>query len=251
MKLNYKVYGDGDKTIVLLHYFGGKGESWKWVAKRMEKKFRVVAITLPGFGNTDSLSQPSTYDFSEYINRCIAKLKLKNYVLCGHSMSGKLALYATQINAAIKPKGVVLIAPSPPTIEKMPDKEKERMLNHPNRDEAIKTVKNATVKSLRPRKFDLAVRTQLETDSATWSWWLEEGMLDNIADRIQGIDMPIFVICANKDPVISMDAIYEDVLPNLHEPRLIQLGGCGHLIPLESPRKLSKRLRKIAKRVLD
>ena len=251
MKLNYQVFENGSKTIVLLHYFGGNADSWQWVVKRLKKKFRIIAITLPGFGNSEPLDEPSIYHFSTYINDCIAELKLTNYILCGHSMSGKLILYATQLSTGDLPKGLVLIAPSPPTVEKMPEEEKQRMLKHPNREEAMNTVNNAIEKKLGKTKFELAVRSQLEVDNNTWQWWLKEGMQHNIADRVQGISCPTFVICAKNDPVISMDVIYEEVMPFLHRPRLIQMGRCGHLIPLESPRKLSKRLRKIAHNLLD
>lgn len=251
MKLNYKTYGSGNRTIILSHYFGGNAGSWNWVVKRLEKKFSIVLITLPGFGNTEALPEPSIYHFADYINKCISHIGLKNYLLCGHSMSAKLILYAAQLNNGISPKGLVLIAPSPPTVENMPEEEKKRMLTHPNEAEAITTVKNATVKKLNPKRFTTAVRSQLEVEQQTWKWWLKEGMQNNIADRIQGIDVPTYVICARKDPVIAMDDIYSETLPHLNEPRLIQFGGCGHLIPLESPRKLARRLRKIAKRVLD
>ena len=99
MKLNYQIFGNGSKTIVLFHYFGGKADSWEWVVKRLKKKFRIMAITLPGFGNSEPLEEPSIYHFSTYINDCIAESEVTNYILCGHSMSGKLILYATQLNA--------------------------------------------------------------------------------------------------------------------------------------------------------
>ncbi|QLG46548.1 alpha/beta fold hydrolase [Costertonia aggregata] len=251
MKYNYEILGKGNHTIVLVHYFGGSGKSWDWVAKRLRKKFRIITITLPGFGGTTPLPELSIFDFAKYINGCIEEIGLDNYLLCGHSMSTKLALYATQITRGIPPKGLVLIAPSPPTIEKMTDEEKNRMLKHPDKNEAIATVENATVKTLRKRRFKLAVESQLQIDEKTWDWWLEKGMLHSIADRIQGIETPTFVICANEDPVIPMNDIFEEVLPYLHKPRLIQLSGCGHLIPLESPRKLAKRLRQIANTVLS
>jgi len=46
-------------------------------------------------------------------------------------MGRRLGLYAFLINEGIKSKKVILIAPSPPTVEHMPDDEKKRMLNHP------------------------------------------------------------------------------------------------------------------------
>ena len=249
-ELNFKKIGQGNRTIVLLHYFGGNIDSWHWVAQRLKKNFSVVLITLPGFGNTTAFKNPSIFDFATYINDCITEMKLDNYILCGHSMSGKLILYADQIATAYRANGLVLIAPSPPTIENMEDKEKQLMLPGPTLESARKSVDNATIRSLNKKRFAVAVASQLQVEEKTWKWWLEEGMENDISDRIRGVVTPTFVICAKEDPVIEMTDIYEEVLPNLHKPKLIQLGRCGHLIPLEAPRKLSRRLRKIGNNLL-
>lgn len=213
MEYNYISYGQGDDTLVLLHYFGGNAQSWDWVVKRLVRHFKIFVITLPGFGNTQPFSEPSINNFANYINDCIAHLQLKTYILCGHSMSAKLILYSTQINRGFIPKGLILIAPSPPTVEQIEENERNRMLKHPNEVEAIQTVKNSTTKNLKNRKFNLAVASQLEADPGTWNWWIESGMCNNIADRIQGVKIPIYVICAKKDPVISMEAIYNGGAP--------------------------------------
>lgn len=251
MELNYGRFGNGEKTIVLLHYFGGNADSWRWVIQKLQNRFTIIAITLPGFGNTRPLKEPSIFSFAKYINNCIEELKLNNYVLCGHSMSAKLILYADQIGLKYKAKGLVLIAPSPPTSIDMPEEEKDRMLLPPNEDSAITNVEIATFRKLKRKRFATAIKSQLQVDFSTWKWWLNEGMVNDISKRIIGITAPTFVICAKKDPVIPMQDIYDKVLPHLQKPRLIQLGRCGHLIPLEAPRKLSRSMRKIADGLLN
>ncbi len=247
MTLHYESYGSGQRTLVFVHYFGGDSNSWKWVTKRLKRKFHIVTITLPGFGRTTPLTEPSIYHFAKYINACLNDLELKDFILCGHSMGAKLVLYATQLRQKSAPMGIVLVAPSPPTVEEMPQQEKERMLQHPNHQQAEQTVDRATCKRLPVKRRQHAIDTQLAADPDTWSWWLQKGMTHSIADRIPGVVVPTYVICAKKDPVISMNTIFEEVLPHLHEPKLMQLGKCGHLIPLESPRKLARQLKKIAR----
>ncbi|MGB6152948.1 MAG: alpha/beta hydrolase [Pricia sp.] len=250
-KLNYSRFGEGNRTIVLLHYFGGNAESWQWVVRKLRKKFSVVVITLPGFGNTKAFDEPSIFAFANYINQCIEDLALENYLLCGHGMSGKLILYAEQIAMKNKAKGLVLIAPSPPTIEKMDQAEKDKMIPKPDRESAESHVENATYKMLRKNRYETAIASQLQVDAGTRHWWLKKGMVDNISERISGIDVPTFVICAKEDAMVPIREIYDSVLPHLHRPRLIQLAKCGHLIPLEAPRRLSKRLVKIGNHILD
>jgi pimeloyl-ACP methyl ester carboxylesterase len=204
-------------------------------------------LTLPGFGATKPLSEPSIYSFAKYINQCINELKLEDYSLCGHSMGAKLVLYATKLMGEKKPNKIILITPSPPTVEAMPKDEKERMLNHPKEREAIQTVHGATVKKLRKKRLQYAIDSQLRIDEATWDWWLLEGMENNIADRIKDLDIPTYIIFSKNDPVIDPEAIYEEVLPYMERASVVALGNVGHLIPLEAPRKLARQIKRITK----
>lgn len=247
MKPNYEIIGNGKRTIVFIHYFGGDAGSWQWLTKRLKRKHRCVLLNLPGFGNTKALTEPSIYDFSKYIIQCIEDLKLKNYTLCGHSMGAKLALYATKLMVDNRPSKIILLAPSPPTTENMSGEKKKRMLNHPDKEEAKKTVTGAIVKNLGKKKYDYAVDSQLRVDKKTWDWWLKQGMKHNIADRIKDLDVSTFIIYSKNDPVIDTDSIYNEVLPYLERPSVIALGNIGHLIPMEAPRKLARQIKRITK----
>lgn len=245
--LDYDIIGSGEKTIVFVHYFGGDSGSWRWMAKRLRKKHTCILLNLPGFGNTPPLSEPSIYNFAQYINACIDELKLEDYILCGHSMGAKLVLYAAKLKLENRPTSLVLIAPSPPTVENMDKEERERMLNHPDEQEATITVNSACQKKLLKKRFAYAVQSQLNIHEATWDWWLKKGMRHSIADRIQGLEIPSHVIYSNNDPVIEPEAIHKEVLPYLESPSVIALGKVGHLIPLETPRKLARQIKRISK----
>jgi len=87
-----------DITLVFIHYFGGNENSWKWLAKRLVMKYDCIFLTIPGFGNTQPLSEPSIRNMSEWISGKIDSLNLKRYILVGHSMGGKLALFTAFVN---------------------------------------------------------------------------------------------------------------------------------------------------------
>lgn len=241
----YQTIGNGKRVIVFVHYFGGDAGSWQWTAKKLKNNHRCILLNLPGFGGTTALEKPSIYGFAQFINQSIADLGLKDYTICGHSMGAKLVLYAAQISTGVKPKNIILIAPSPPTVENMDDEERKRMLKHPNKEEAENTVIGATQKKLRKKRFDYAVESQLRIDETTWNWWLKEGMNNNIAERIQGLEIPSFVIFSKDDPVIEPDAIHEEVLPNLSKPSVTALSRIGHLVPMEAPRRLARQIKRI------
>lgn len=249
-ELHYKSSGSGTKTIVLLHYFGGNADSWNWVARRLKKNFKIISLTLPGFGCTEGFEEPTIFDYAKYINAAILELELTNYILCGHSMSAKLILYADQVMKGTKAKGLLLIAPSPPTVEKTSAEAESRMLRIPDKRLARINVENATLRQLKGQRLQTALESQLEVEDATRRWWIKTGMKNNISDRIQGVRTPTFVIYAKKDPVITKDDIYHEVLPHLYQPKIVQFSRSGHLIPLEAPRKLAKRIAKIANNIL-
>lgn len=62
-------------------------------------------------------------------------------------MGAKLVLYAANLMTVRKPRHIILIAPSPPTVEQMDASEKQRMLKHPEREEAIQTVEGSSIKN--------------------------------------------------------------------------------------------------------
>lgn len=233
------------KTLVFLHYFGGAATSWQWVAEQLPD-YRCVAIHLPGFGGRSALEQPSLQKYADAVCHELTQLGIEDYILIGHSMGGKIAL---QVAATCDrtPSQVVLVAPSPPTQEPMPDEEKERLLNnHPSRDNAETTVTNAVQQSLRDDQHELAIQTHVTVDNSAWRWWLLDGMNHSIADQMPQIAVPVTVIASEDDPVIPFDTIQSDVLDVLPDADLITAQGIGHLMPLESADWLASQLRAIA-----
>ncbi|MGB3774378.1 MAG: alpha/beta hydrolase, partial [Leeuwenhoekiella sp.] len=235
---HYIKTGTGKKVIVFIHYFGGDAGSWKWMGEHLKKDCTCYFLNLPGFNNTTPLETKTIAAFSEYINEAISHLNLEHYILCGHSMGAKLVAYAAATSKN-PPERLILIAPSPPTVEKMPSEEKERMLKHPNKDEAIKTVKGVCVQQLDEERFNYGVNSQLAIEDKTWDWWLEKGMGNDVSDIIKTGNTPATVICSQDDPVIPMEWIENEVKPYFKDLEVVVYKDLGHLIPMEAPRKLA------------
>jgi pimeloyl-ACP methyl ester carboxylesterase len=233
-------------VLVFLHYFGGAARSWQWVTERLPD-YRCVALDLPGFGGTPALSAPSIEAMADYVQQETERLGLTAFTLLGHSMGGKIALQVAA-NDALRDQRVrqlILIAPSPPTVERMPNDEKERMLRHPDRDEAEITVANGTYRPLPAEPYALAVATQLEADEATWRWWLRQGMNHSIANRVEKVSVPITVLASDDDPVIDPETIRQEVMGVLPSAQLISTQEVGHLLPLEDPEWVANQIRRV------
>lgn len=240
--------GDSVHKLVFLHYFGGSAGSWQWVIPQLEDKFHCVALNLPGFGGTTALNEPSLVSMAQWVLKELALLDIYDFTLIGHSMGGKIALQMATMPSEMEIHQLILVAPSPPSFEPMPIIEKERMLHHPDTKEAAQTVENSIGKNLSEHKKNFAIETQLSADHTSWEWWLNEGKNHSIVEEVQGLEIPVTVISSDDDPVISMDVINEEVMPNIPKVQLVQTRDAGHLLPLEKPDWLAEQIRIIAKK---
>ncbi len=229
--------------MVFLHYFGGSSASWQWVAEALSDDYRCIALNLPGFGGTTALPEPTIKEMAEEVLLTLAQLGISSYTLIGHSMGGKIAVQVAAAANAGAVKQLILLAPSPPTIERMPAAEKQRMLRHPNAAVAEKTVQQATIASLTTQQHTLAVDTQLCIDENTWRWWLLQGMNHSIEDQVPLINFPITVLASKDDPAITFEMIQQDVMPVLTTANLITTADLGHLLPLEAPAWVAGQIR--------
>lgn len=232
------------QTLVFLHYFGGSAQSWNWLIPLLSKKYNCVALNLPGFGGEQALDEPSIGGLASFIMQKLEHSGVESFVLIGHSMSGKIAvdMAANDPNFAIKQ--LILVAPSPPTVEQISDDDMQKMLNHPDRQQAENTAKNITIKPISEEQRDLIIRNNLETDQKTWDWWCLQGTKHSIADDAEHLFLPITLIASEDDPAISFKSILEEAMPNLPDAKLVTAKGVGHLIPMEAPEWLAAEIEK-------
>jgi len=231
------------KTLVFLHYFGGSAQSWLGIIAQLENDFNCIALNLPGFGGEPALPEPSIAGYTFFIRQKLDALNIESYVLIGHSMSGKFAVDVATNDPNFAVEQLILVAPSPPTVEHISDEELQRMLHHPDRKEAEITFKKITLKPLTEEQHELVIKNDLETDNKTWNWWLTEGVHHSIADDAANLFLPITVLASEDDPAVGFDSILKETMPHLPDAKLITTTGIGHLSPMEAPGWLAKQIR--------
>ena len=250
-------------TIVFLHYFGGSKESWNFVIPFLEKDYHCVALNLPGFGGSLLDEKPTLKSMADYVITEIKSLGIDNCVLIGHSMVGKVAVQvAVQDAVQVVVQGadqnsgnelvsqLILVAPSPPSIEDMPDEQRAILRELQDDEQVVKNVDDAIVKDLNPLAYELALKTQGEIQLSARRWWVDEGISESIASDSKQLDLPITVIASKTDPAITYDMTMEETMPNLPlSAKLIETTGVGHLIPLEDPEWLANTIKNIIKKV--
>lgn len=119
-------------AIVLLHGFLENSSMWKEVSQELSKRNRVICIDLLGHGLSGNLGYiHSMEDQAQMVKSILKHLKLRKYIVVGHSMGGYVALaFVKLFPSAIK--GLCLMNSTA-----LPDSEERKL----NRDRAIKAVK--------------------------------------------------------------------------------------------------------------
>ena len=91
-KLNYIVEGQG-KDIIILHGWGGSIITVLPIVNILKDKFRVHAIDLPGFGESEEPKEPiDSFEYTNIIKAYMDKMEIKKAILIGHSFGGKLSI---------------------------------------------------------------------------------------------------------------------------------------------------------------
>lgn len=84
-------YSDGGvgKVLVLLHGYLESLEIWSAFANELSKKYRVIAVDLPGHGKTGTKNGAATVEFmAECVKAVLDHLNIKKSILVAHSMGG-------------------------------------------------------------------------------------------------------------------------------------------------------------------
>jgi len=242
IQIHVEEQGDGDVPLVFLHYWGGSHKTWRHVIEALSGDHRTIATDHRGWGLSDApVSGYGLSDLAADAESVIDALNLKDYVLVGHSMGGKVA----QLMASRRPvglKGLVLVAPSPPPSMVLPPEVVEAMSG------AYLTVESvgATIDHvLTGRALAADDRSQVIDDSLRGApqakeAWPRATILEDIVAQVTAIDVPTLVIAGELDKVDSVEMLKTHLLPHIPNVQMQVIADTGHLSPLESPIEVAK-----------
>ena len=104
---HYVTGGSGD-VVVLLHGWPQTWFEWRDVMPHLAKRHRVIAVDLPGLGDS---SGSETYDkrtLAQHLRRLLSDLKITSFHIVGHDMGGIVAYaYARQFPGDLKTVSMV------------------------------------------------------------------------------------------------------------------------------------------------
>ena len=241
VNLNVLDTGGGGPALIFLHYWGGSVRSWEPVIKSLSKDHRCIAIDFRGWGQ--SSRDAKDYDLETLANDVVAiidDLGLKQFVILGHSMGGKVA----QLVAARRPQGLrqlILMAPAPPVPLEVPEEQRQAMT-------ASYETREGVMEIIAKLPLSEASREQIVEDAlsgapAAKRAWPKQGMTMDIRDQATRIDVPVHIIVGSADVVETEASLRKDFGKVLPSTTFTVLPGVSHMAPLEATSQVVDAIR--------
>ncbi|MEU6562254.1 alpha/beta fold hydrolase [Nocardia nova] len=91
MLLNHHRAGTGE-PLVLIHGVGSRWQVWEPVIETLAASFDVIAVDLPGFGESEPLPETTVDSLTDALHAFLIEQGIENPHLAGNSMGGLIAL---------------------------------------------------------------------------------------------------------------------------------------------------------------
>lgn len=252
-KVRYSDKGKG-RALVLLHGFPESLQIWDEFSEELSKHFRVIAIDLPGFGETPPIGFIHTMDLmAECAKAVMDGLGYRKYVVTGHSMGGYVALAF----AELYPKnvsGLCIFHSSalPDSEEKKNDRTRAVEIVKKDQKHYVNELINKLFAPANVPEFEEEIRELKEIAQNTPAQGIINALL-GMRDRpdrqqiLKNADFPIQFIIGKEDQVMPFQVLSEQARLCKHGTVLV-LENCGHMGFYEARTKTQKGLLKFTRK---
>ncbi len=251
----YNTKGTGE-PLVLVHGFGGSKESWDAVLPLLAEHYQVIAVDLPGFGESSKNPDKNFTIASQTVllNHFVRQLGLKQFYLAGNSMGGAIAgEYAAKYPHKVK--GLWLISPA--GVQAAEPSEFETHFDDTG-DNIMVAATNDQFDGMlawlfyTPPKVPWLVKSALVMQGVKNADFLDyayEDLLSDWApleDALENFEVPVLITWGANDRIthVSGAQALADILPDVE---LQVLPRCGHVAMLEYPEITAQKFIAFAK----
>jgi len=255
-KIGYECQGEGN-AIVLLHGFIESRRIWKDFISWLSRDFRVLAIDLPGHGDSEVVADVHSMKLmAETVNAVMADSGIPRAVIVGHSMGGYVSLEFGELFPE-KVTGIVLFHS-----QAAPDSEEAKV----NRQRTIKIVEQNRAGFIKQFIPDLFDRNHVKNYVQVIRFLIEEASrmspqgiiaaISGMRDRNGSLDylrtaaQPFLFIAGKQDTRIPCKLVLEQAAIPSHSEFLI-LSDVGHMGYIEAPEVTFQAVRHFALKCVE
>jgi len=248
------------KPIVLIHGWPLSDEMFEYQYNDLiNSNFRVIGITLRGFGKSDKPFGDYNYDVhASDIKKILGKLDIKDAVLGGFSMGGSIAIrYASEDNGARISKLALFGAAAPIWTQRddfpynLPKSAVDDLIELNNQDRPKLLSNFAKIFSASETALNEGIGSWLNGICLSASSYATAQCLIALRDTdlrsdLKKIKIPTVILHGRKDKICSFD-LAEQMKAGISNSRIIAFENSGHSMFLEETKKFNTELIKFAK----
>ncbi len=244
LSIHYYQGGPADgETVLMIHGFGANKDNWVRFAKFFTKRYNVIALDLPGFG--DSSKPDASYDVGTQAERVAAFVKtlgLTKVHVVGNSMGGHIAaLYAARHPEAVRSLALFdnagVTSPKKSELYEMLERGEPNPLVARDAEGFAKLVSFVFVE---PPKVPANVRRYMAEQASARSAQNDK-VFSHLRERyiplepeLPKIQAPTLLLWGDMDRVLDVSSI-EVMKPLLKNPTVVIMKNCGHVPMIERP----------------
>jgi non-heme chloroperoxidase len=251
--------GEG-RPIVLIHGWPLSDEMYEYQYNDLiNKKFRVIGITLRGFGKSDKPFGNNNYDVHvEDIKNILCKLDVKDAVLVGFSMGGAISIRYVSMDEGSHVSKLVLCGAAAPVWTQRPDfpynlpknaVDDLIALNYKDRPKLLSNfakIFSATETSLNEGMVGWLNGIGLSASSHATAQCLVALRDTDLRPDMKKIKIPTLILHGKKDKICSFDLAGQMKL-GIQNSQLVVFENSGHSMFLEETDKFNSELIKFAR----
>lgn len=247
------------RPIVLIHGWPLSDEMYEYQYNDLiNKNFRVIGITLRGFGKSDKPYSEYNYDVhASDIKAVLDKLKIENAVLCGFSMGGAIAIrFVANYDGANISKLVLAAAAAPVWTQRedfqynLPTNAVDDLIELNYKDRPKLLADFAKIFSAEETSLNEGIGSWLNgiglsaSSHATAECLIALRDTDLRSDLVK-ILIPTVIMHGRKDKICSFD-LAEQMNAGIAHSHIIAFDNSGHSLFLEETKKFNSELIKFA-----
>ncbi len=231
----YLERGEGD-PVVFVHGAGNRAEIWARLFDGLPDYHRVIAVDLPGHGDSSCYQINSVEGFAREIRGFLDELDLENVTLAGHSMGGAITIKVASTDHRVT-RGILVgtgarLKVNPRLLDGLRDDFRPWVANMAKWS-FLKGAPGELVQEAMEMMIE-AGREVLYNDMYACSTYSGEEELDTFP-------RPALIACGEND-IMTPPELSKELSEKIKGSALKLIPGAGHMVHLEQPGALAEAI---------
>jgi pimeloyl-ACP methyl ester carboxylesterase len=238
--IEYKDEGSG-RVLLLLHGWGMNLATFDKLAKHLTKKFRVIRLDFPGFGQSPQPNSDwSVSDYSQLVRDFLQKIKADDlYAIIAHSFGGRVTIKGISLGF-LQPEKVVFIGVAGVKPRQSLKKSSYKIIAKIGKTATTLPIISKLQPVLREKLYSSAGSMDY-LNSGTMKKIFLNTICEDLLPEVKNITQPTLLIWGENDTETPLDDA-RLILSSLKNGHLVVIANAGHFVYTEAYDKVVAEL---------